>query len=287
MTDSSSNSLSTSGTTNLRGQRYCEVFVVTQENGRYVANVFNTIGVNDCPESCSSMLTSEYLIQNACNAGFSAVYGAYLNGPRYWAMDSIQSASSQQQPVVNIGCFSGRYVASYPTPSPSETSPAPYTERPIFRNTVYTFQGDKPMYFLSNPEGEWYIMQSSTSASLPPKPTLPAGWSFISGTCQQDLLLTAPGQTVVLQDNLANTYQKLAASQTNYNPKGCINQDNGDGFSGWRTFLWVLLVLALIALGIWLLLLALKNGKMTKAAVFPGGTRPIPPAVCNPCTAEG
>ena len=46
-----------------------------------------------------------------------------------------------------------------------------------------------------------------------PDPRLPKGWSFaISGT-QNDLIYPAAGQAIVVQDELANTYQKLPEGQ--------------------------------------------------------------------------
>jgi hypothetical protein len=46
-----------------------------------------------------------------------------------------------------------------------------------------------------------------------PDPRLPKGWSFATSGTQKDLIYPAAGQAIVVQDELANTYQKLPEGQ--------------------------------------------------------------------------
>ncbi|MBU3625354.1 hypothetical protein ICN48_03770 [Polynucleobacter sp. JS-Safj-400b-B2] len=73
---------------NLRNQRYCEVLVGKRAWLNLEVKVFNTQGLNLCPEAQWKTLTKESIAKN-----FDASF-VLLNGPRYWTMDEIQAAGN-------------------------------------------------------------------------------------------------------------------------------------------------------------------------------------------------
>lgn len=211
----------------IRDQRYCEVDLIYRGGE---VEVYNTFGVNDCPAQCWDGLTPSEIVRLMREEGKSDVIAAVLNGPRYWTIDAVEAGSEPPEPT-RIGCFSGRLVASIPL----EGAPPPvYTEQAINRTTTYTFLAHTQMFFLTNPQGERYIMQSYSqqvdpSLTLAQLPSigdilqLPDGWKYQVGSCDRDLTVSTIGnQAIILQDNLENTYQKLDTSQTNFNPEVCL-----------------------------------------------------------------
>uniref|UniRef100_B1XRX0 Uncharacterized protein n=1 Tax=Polynucleobacter necessarius subsp. necessarius (strain STIR1) TaxID=452638 RepID=B1XRX0_POLNS len=73
---------------NLHNQRYCEVLVGKRDWLKLEVRVFNTQGLNLCPEAQWNALTKES-IAKTYDASF-----VLLNGPRYWMMDEIQAAGN-------------------------------------------------------------------------------------------------------------------------------------------------------------------------------------------------
>lgn len=66
---------------NLRNVRYCEIFVAKRHGLSATASVYNTLGLNDCPEAKWSALSAAKL-KNELH-----VTMVVLNGPRYFTMD--------------------------------------------------------------------------------------------------------------------------------------------------------------------------------------------------------
>ena len=71
---------------NLRNQRYCEVLLGKRTWLKLEVKVFNTQGLNLCPETQWNALTKES-IEKTFDASL-----VVLNGPRYWMMDEIHAA---------------------------------------------------------------------------------------------------------------------------------------------------------------------------------------------------
>ena len=71
----------------VHGARYGEVLLVTGRLNRVEATVYNTLGLNDCPDDLWQALDAE-TIKKAHRAR-----AAILNGPRYFLMDTIGIAN--------------------------------------------------------------------------------------------------------------------------------------------------------------------------------------------------
>ncbi|MBU3581756.1 hypothetical protein ICN19_06980 [Polynucleobacter sp. AP-Capit-er-40B-B4] len=200
---------------NLRNQRYCEVLIGKRDWLRLEVSVFNTQGLNFCPEAQWNALTKES-ITKTYDASF-----VILNGPRYWMMDEIQAAGNT---VNNIkSSFGGIEMNLRATLQLSLLKQfigsKKFTPNEVTRTTNFVYRAGSTVYELTSPAGDVYVMQSYSqivNASLSEKdlPTLsqqlklPAGWTYRSRVLDESLSLVANGVAYVLQDNLANSYQR-------------------------------------------------------------------------------
>jgi hypothetical protein len=198
----------------LRNVRYGEVLLLRTENGTFSAEVWNTLGLNDCPQSAWDELDAEAIAKER------GALLALLNGPRYWVLDFIQTNLRLNAPVTTFGTLEMFRAAAieFGTDPPS---PVPYTERSIVRDTVFGFSQGSEVYELETPSGTRYIMQAYAQivdkgltigdlAGLGTKIEPPDGWAFRVRTLGNDLtVLSADGVATVIQDELQNTYQRI------------------------------------------------------------------------------
>jgi len=200
---------------NLRNQRYCEVLYGKRHFLKLEVKVFNTQGLNLCPEDQWKTLTKE-AVEKAYGASF-----VVLNGPRYWTMDEIQASGTtvnqtkesfagiemNLRATIELGLI--KQLIGSKHFSPNE----------IVRTTAFNYKAGTPVYELTSPAGEVYVMQSysqivnpklvmSDLPDLAKQLKLPTGWTYKSRVLEQDLSLVANGIAYVLQDNLSNSYQR-------------------------------------------------------------------------------
>lgn len=200
---------------NLRDQRYCEILYGKRHWLKMEVKVFNTQGLNLCPEDQWAKLTKESIAKQY-DASF-----VMLNGPRYWVMDEIKAAGST---VNNIKeSFGGIEMHLRATVQLSLLKQLMgsknYSPNEIVRTTAWVYRAGSPIYELVAPNGDVYVMQSYSQivnpalkmqdlANLAQQLKMPAGWSFKSRILDQDLTLVANGIAYVLQDDLMNSYQR-------------------------------------------------------------------------------
>lgn len=197
----------------LRDQRYGEILVVKGGPWSYTATVYNTIGLNDCPEAAWKKLDAKALKKEL---GAKSVL---LNGPRHFMMDS--NALANPGGVSTFDGLEARKLATVDITLPDilRGRSKPYTGNTVSRTTRYVFKAGLPVYELVSPKGDVYVMQSYslevdptlTAADLPnlgKKLKLPRGWQYRVVTPKEDLVLTTSGTATVLQDDLLNSYQK-------------------------------------------------------------------------------
>ena len=200
---------------NLRNQRYCEVLLGSRHFLNLEVKVFNTQGLNLCPEDKWRALSKEVITKQ-----FDASV-VILNGPRYWMMDEIQAAG---QTINNVKeSFGGIEMNLRATVDvglfKQILGDKRFTPNQIIRTTNFIYKAGSPIYELTTPTGETYVMQSYSQIesptlsmkdlpSLAERLNLPAGWSYRSRVLDQDLSLVANGVAYVLQDNLSNSYQR-------------------------------------------------------------------------------
>jgi hypothetical protein len=201
----------------LLGVRYCEVLLLRQDGAEYTAEVWNTLGENDCPQEQWDALDATTIAQER------EAMAAILNGPRYWTLDSITSdirADAPETTFGELGMFQAA-VIDFGEALPSQT---PYTERSIVRENVFGFAAGQEVYELATPDGTTYVMQSYSQikdpslsiddlAELGERLELPEGWTYAARTLEEPLdVLSTDGVATVIQDELQNTYQRLPAA---------------------------------------------------------------------------
>jgi hypothetical protein len=202
--------------TGARDRRYCEIFVVRRTGLQLEGDVYNTLGLNDCPQAQWAAIDPAKL-KNERDA-FTIV----MNGPRHFVMDRIvierqaQSPASFQSLMMNL-------VAVLHFPWRDLVNRTPYTEHKVSRRTRFTFDAGEPVYELISPSGDVYVMQSYSEIvdpsqrmadlqNLGSRLKLPAGWKFRTRILSAPLTVIATGEARILQDDLENTYQFNPAS---------------------------------------------------------------------------
>lgn len=206
-----------SNTTNVRGQRYCEVLLGFVQKKNASIKVYNTYGLNDCPSAAWKAINP---------AQVKSQYGAKfieLNGPRLWMMDAFSSNTTTLDPTVkNIGGIEMRQAGLLKMRTKDVRSfisgNSPYKVGTVNRNTVWIYQPSKPLFELIDPQGRIFVMQALSQQIQPLMPVdlpnlgaklkLPAGWTYRPFTPRTTVQVAAVGGVAqVTQDELRNTYQ--------------------------------------------------------------------------------
>ena len=201
----------------IRGMRYCEILLVTPGDALVHVDVFNTFGLNDCPDAAWSQVDAT---QVATDAGVPL---AMLNGPRYWMMDAFENSSLLDPTPRTLGGLQMRHGGSIDLPLAAVTGlgKAPYTGTTVQRDTTVRFDAGKAVYELVGPDGKVYDMQSysvqkvaqteNDLATLGARLTLPQGWTYRTRTLVDPLRISADGGlATIIQDDFANSYQLSA-----------------------------------------------------------------------------
>jgi hypothetical protein len=199
----------------MRGARYGEVIVVTGGPLHFTGRVYNTLGLNDCPEARWKALDPAALKKQ-----FRA-RAVLLNGPRYFLMD--RSSLANPGPTETFGGLQARLFAEVKIPLSTllRGKAKPYTETTVERTSEYLYRKGRPVYELLAPDGRRYVMQTYAQivdptlteadlATLDRRLKLPKGWKYRVRAPDKDLVLRADVKAIVLQDDLANTYQRVA-----------------------------------------------------------------------------
>jgi hypothetical protein len=193
----------------LHDARYCEILELRGTPPHATVTVWNTIGLNTCPEAKWRTFDAAAL---ARERGDTFVV---LNGPRHFLMDSASGATG------GVHSFHGlrmRKVATIAIHSAAELAQTPYTDRTITRTNDWRWRKGRTVFELIAPGGDTYVMQSYaqikdpklTLAKLPGlgrRLSLPPGWRYRARTLKRPLVLSANGSATILQDELQDTYQ--------------------------------------------------------------------------------
>lgn len=201
----------------MRGARYCEVLLAQVVDGRLNAEVWNTYGLNDCPQEDWDALDAAAIKTER------EVLVALTNGPRYFLMDAIERQPSGEPVVTSFGPLEMSLVATVDLgPIPPDLSA--YTERKVRRGTVFEFNAGAEVYELRDPDGRVFVMQSYSTqidpllneeglASLGSRLSLPDGWSYSARSLDGPLRVAFTGpEATVIQDDLGNVYSLLEDS---------------------------------------------------------------------------
>lgn len=200
---------------NMRGDRYCEVLLITMNDGSASGEVWNTYPLNDCPQATWDTLDAKAI------ATENNVPIAKLNGPRYWLMNSVEKAGGVADlPKKDFGGLEMYRQATVEIGSLLQAS-KPYLTHSVNRTAAFTFDAGARVYELHSPEGATFVMQTysvqidptlteAQLTDLGPRLTLPEGWTYSSRILDTPLKVqTATTAAHVLQDDLGNSYSEV------------------------------------------------------------------------------
>lgn len=201
----------------LRDVRYGEVLLLSEADGTYTAEVWNTLGLNDCPQEAWDALDADAI---AAERGAQL---AILNGPRRWVLDTIVSEPTGERRLDRFGTLDMFRAARVELGSSLPTPGTSYVERRIARDTIFRFRSGTTVHQLTAPNLQRYVMQAYSHAvdpeqtldtlpALADRLLLPDGWTFTTCTLDRTLdLLSTDGVATIVQDELQNTYQRIDA----------------------------------------------------------------------------
>jgi len=201
----------------MRGDRYCEVLLITMNAGLATGEVWNTYPLNDCPQATWDTLDPK-AIATENNVPF-----ARLNGPRYWLMNSVEKVGGVADlPKKDFGGLEMYRQATVEIGSLVDAM-KPYTPHEVNRTAAFTYDAGARVYELTTADGTVFVMQTysvqidptlteAQLTDLGSRLTLPEGWTYSSKVLDAPLTV-ATGSTAahVLQDGLGNSYSELAA----------------------------------------------------------------------------
>jgi hypothetical protein len=198
--------------THVFGRRYCEVLLVHRHGSAITADVYNTYGLNKCPEAAWNK------IDTTAVAKANGALVALRNGPRFWAMNTIEKQQHGRRVIKNLG---GLQMTKEATLSVTNLSSGPYTIHRVSRATTFIYNARQTIYELHGRDGSKWVMQSWSEqiyttlnagqlAGLGSRLKLPAGWSYdVVHLTRQLRVVTVKTAADVLQDNLGDTYSRV------------------------------------------------------------------------------
>jgi len=195
----------------MRDRRYCEILIVRRSGLSLNADVYNTLGLNDCPPAQWAAIDAAKIKKER------DALTIVMNGPGHFMMDRVVM-ELQTQPPVDFQGLMMRYLAVLHLGWRDIAGRRPYTEHKVSRRTQFAFDAGKPVYELTSPSGERYVLQSYSQIvdpnlrmadlqNLGGKLKLPAGWKFSTRVLSAPLEVIATGVARIVQDDLQNTYQ--------------------------------------------------------------------------------
>jgi hypothetical protein len=197
----------------LRNVRYCEILTMVRQRLTFDIAVYNTLGLNFCPDAEWKALDAEALAKQL------KVDRVNLNGPRYWTLNAIKAAGDTAGGKTET--FGGIAMTQRATLKLKlwQAKQGGYRVNTIRRSTTFFYKAGSEVYELVSPKGDVYMMQSYAQI-IDPKLTiddlpklgqrlkLPKGWKYQVRTLSADYALKAEGTAYVVQDDLDNTYQR-------------------------------------------------------------------------------
>ena len=210
--------VTTQKTKGMYNQRYCEYLGVKSGAGGLVADVWNTYGLNKCPAK-QWEATDKAAVKTQLGSAILK-----MNGPRYWIIDRAQIVFNKHLfplagDVQSFGPLKMRFLTTVDVPVIDGKPGIPsYYEATVNRTTHFVFGRKHPVHELVAPSGKVYAMQAYSQikdkkltekklTGLRTKLKLPAGWRYRTIRIKRDLVLKTVGTTIVVQDELENTYQ--------------------------------------------------------------------------------
>ncbi len=200
----------------VRNARYGEVLLVRAGDAGLVAEVWNTLGLNDCPGGPWSDLDPEVIARDA------GALGASLNGPRHWLMDEIVNTEPAERQFARFGSLDF-FLAATLLLGDRPPVRQPYETLTVARPTIFTWVAGRTIYELCDADRRRFVMQSYSLELMPDLTearvgeigdslALPEGWTWRASVLAEPLQVHCPnGLATIVQDDRQHTYQLVEA----------------------------------------------------------------------------
>jgi len=218
---------------NLMGSRYTEILLVFGNaiTKNFTAGVYNTIGLNGANPSGGGDSSPQVILDKidmkmvkSDNGALSAI----KNGPRLWTVDYIGAKIGKERDFQGL---EARWVMWFPIPDViREHKDLSYEVMYAKRDTSMGIRKGSRAYILDDPQGNSWVMKSASLIKDPNQKfedlkdlgsrlKLPPGWKFRSPILEQDLVfMTDNGKTMITQDDIGNTYDRVGGAYSNFKP---------------------------------------------------------------------
>jgi len=218
---------------NIAGSRYTEILLIFG-NGvtkNVMAGVYNTVGMNGAdpagPGDSSPAAILDKIDMEQVKKNHKALK-AIKNGPRRWTIDYL---GVQAGVVRDFQGLDAHWVMWFPLPPEMlKGDNEPYTIMHANRDTSMGIRKGSRAYLLDDPDGNSWCMKSMSMVQVPDQKfeelknlgsrlKLPEGWKFRTVVLEKDLVFTTDnGKTMITQDDIDNTYDRVGGPYSNYKP---------------------------------------------------------------------
>ena len=202
--------------TELRNVRYGEILLLKKDDEGFVAEVWNTMGFNDCPPEQFNAINAQKVAEE------NDAFVAFMNGPRFWTFDALEAGMRATAPTKTFGELT-MFLAATVRFGDTPPDRIDYTDRFVHRDNFWEFAAHQPRHYLVTPDGQRCILQAyahyvdptqtlDTLHELGGRLNLPEGWTFESDMDPQTTLQLGTGEenvACILQDELGNSYQRM------------------------------------------------------------------------------
>jgi hypothetical protein len=217
----------------LMGTRYTEILLVFGNalTRNYMAGVYNSAGLNGANpagggDSSPAVILDKIDMKRVKedNSALSAI----KNGACLWTVDHIGVKAGKERDFQGL---KARWVMWFPIPEElREGKDLSYAVMHAHRDTSMGIRKGSRAYILDDPQGNSWVMKSASLIKdsnqkfedlkdLGSRLKVPAGWKFRSPILEQDLdFMTDNGKTMITQDDLGNTYDRVGGAYSNYKP---------------------------------------------------------------------
>lgn len=205
-----------SGFPMVRGSRYCELLFVRASDSGIQATVYGTQGLGYCPEADWEAIDTAPLATE-----MEALF-VFRNGPRVWLVDAVSKNDIDASERRTFGNLEMNRLAVVDIADPSSVG-RPYTWQEVDRRSVFTFAAGSTEFFLTDAEGNRFVMQAfsqqtdptideASLSSLGDRLSLPDGWTYSVEVIDEDLVIDSTSTKArVLQDEFMNSYSWIPA----------------------------------------------------------------------------
>lgn len=217
----------------LMGSRYSEILLVYGNalTGNYLAGVYNSAGLNGANpagggDSSPALILDKIDMKKVKENNGSL--SSLKNGPRLWTIDHLGVKAGKERDFQGL---KARWVMWFPIPNElRKGKDLSYVVMPARRDTSMGIDKGSRAYILDDPQGNSWVMKSASLMKDPNQKfedlkdlgsrlKLPPGWKFRSLILERDLVfMTDNGKTMITQDDIGNTYDRIGGPYSNFEP---------------------------------------------------------------------